>query len=357
MLRQSFTVGVAGLLACAATAHAAPEVSLHGVTQITAEQGGNDGAQGGDGLVFGADRVRLQTKVTHTEDKRVYSMLQVDFNQTGADLVDNKIKDAKVGYKLFTKEPMGFDLTLEAGLRKTPIGMDFNTPGNKLDITKRGLDKALVFERSAGAFAYGALDAGPGEVGLALAITDQPLRSSGAIRSQTGATPDDLAYSGRVSYDMGDMFYGEVSGGIASVSNSAIEPYNVIGIGVRSKPVEGLPLTLKGEYLMASNVGYVEDNDESVWYIHAGYGVTPNIEGVVRHYQADHETPGGTETDLGNTYVGVNLFANPEKRHYARVQLNYIIVSGDDEGAYNGIADRSSRFRDNSFLAQFQTAF
>jgi hypothetical protein len=71
---------------------------------------------------------------------------------------------------------------------------------------------------------------------------------------------------------------------------------------------------------------------------------------------------------MSETYVGLNVFLNPEKHHEARIQLNYILPSGDTDPAdYGGSAPssfhRTGTVTDDSgehvgtFKAMFQTAF
>ena len=59
---------------------------------------------------------------------------------------------------------------------------------------------------------------------------------------------------------------------------------------------------------------------------------------------------------LQNTYVGANFFLGSNKTN-GRVQVNYVIVGGDDIDSttpYNGVA---TGFSDNALLTQYQMSF
>ncbi|MFB6261859.1 MAG: porin, partial [Thiohalorhabdaceae bacterium] len=133
MRNKLVAAAITGLVA-APGAHAAADVSWFGYNQITLEQQGENGNGNGSGFGFGADRIRIGYKAKF--DNGAFSKLQVDFNRN---LEDDRgglprlIKDATVGYDFGPAN-------VQAGMRKTPVGMDFNTSGKKLDITKRGME-------------------------------------------------------------------------------------------------------------------------------------------------------------------------------------------------------------------------
>jgi hypothetical protein len=379
MRNKLVAAAIAGLVATPAVSQAAPQVDWFGVTQITAETTSEQPNGDGGSLAFGADRIRIGYKAHW--DNGVHSKLQVDFNESNGSVnqVPNVIKDAVVGYKFNDYAD------IQVGMRKTPVGMDFNTSGKKLDITKRSMEKDLVLERSAGAFLYGEADnAGAGTLGYAVSVTD-PATRSGAINQNAscpggqpaqpgnanaaGTLGEDYAYAGRLSYDMGKMLHVEGYYGTSTTSCTAsnAEDYQVYGFGAKTQPMPGL--NVKGEWINGSNANHVDGRDRSVWYVHGGYEFMPMVEGVVRHYNSNFEASGGGEADLAETWVGANIFLNPEKHHEARIQLNVVIPSGDTDasdypaGFAAGNFHRTSlTFDDNgdaqtTFLAQFQTAF
>jgi hypothetical protein len=320
------------------------KVKFFGFTQVTAEAG--DGLKKSetdnlDGLRFGADRVRFGFKANMD---KVFAKLQVDFqksddgSKTGQ--MDEIIKDAEVGYKFMN------ELSVKVGEFKTPVGMDFNVSGKKLDITKRGMEKKLVLERSLGAMVSGRKigDMFSYDIGVF-----NPANRSSAVSD--GVLGDGLAYAARVMFDLKKTLHAEVSYGSSEEAGGAgTEDYSVWDAALSYIWQD---LTLKAEYISGEDIKGVTGADEEVWYLHAGYRFNPMFEGVVRHYQADNDL---TDKDLGNTYIGLNIFLNEKKKFPARIQLNYVVTSGDD-GFINGYSGTTKGFLDDVFLAQFQAAF
>jgi hypothetical protein len=378
MRNKLVAAAITGLVA-APGAHAAADVSWFGFNQITLEQQGevDAGATGpkGGGFEFGADRIRIGYKAKF--DNGAYSKLQVDFNEhgpaAGGSQLPDIIKDALVGYDFGAAK-------VQAGMFKTPVGMDFNTSGKKLDITKRGMEKQLVLERSAGAMVSGGAQGFGYKVGVF-----NPATRGAASNVATPNSGENYAYAANVSYDMGKMLHAELGYGVSQgdddqtvtktfVSSANIgatgeaDDYTVFDIGLKSQPMPNL--TLKAEYIDGSNYASVEDLDRTVWFLHGGYEFTPMLEGVIRHYASNVDstsvnqgTNGGNDidSDYSETFVGLNIFLNPEKHHEARIQLNYVMPSGDDDEvlAHDGaraVTDEDGEAQ-GTFLAQFQTSF
>ena len=342
MKKSLITLAIAAAVAAPMTVSAA-ESKFFGYSQITAQYGdGKAGDADNEGLVFAADRIRLGYKVKHD---KVWGKLQVDFNkpspgkstngQDGTGL-NEIIKDAVFGYKFSNAA------NVSAGVFKTPVGMDFNTSGKKLDITKRGMEKKLVLERAPGLMISGRNISG---FGYDLGIFNPTQRSSAV---NFGTPGDASAYAGRVMYDMGKTLHIEASYGVSGQdSASNAEDYSVMDVAASYK---WNALTLKGEYIAGSNVKGVKGNDETVWYLHAGYALDKVNELVIRHYNANSTTDAGYDESLGNTYLGytARLAGNN-----ARIQLNYVLASGDKD-TYTGV---TSQYTDDVFLAQFQVGF
>ena len=79
---------------------------------------------------------------------------------------------------------------------------------------------------------------------------------------------------------------------------------------------------------------------------------------ALRVLAAEHERVGYEDTDLGNTYLGFNIFpARVSDKHRDlqrhKIVVNYIFTNGDDEGATNpwgGIGG----YMDDTFGVQWQ---
>lgn len=342
---------VAGLVA-AVPAQAEMKVKWFGYAQITAQQKGNqankDGALGG--ATFGADRVRLGFKL---KDGPIFGKLQLDANKTGSKTDQNLppfIKDAVAGYKINNA------FKISAGQFKTPLGMDFNTSGKKLDITKRGMEKKLVLERAIGTMISGRKIANG--FGYDVFVGNLAGRGNASPTHNGAAAGNGNSYVGRVMYNMGRMMHVEAAYGVDQGDGSVNgtpgqKSYNVYDVAMR---VHMGSNEIKAEYINGSNVKGVANQDENVWYIHYGYTLNKRAELVARYYRASQS--GTRSANLSNTYLGTNLFLGSNKTN-GRLQFDYVIASGDDAGSstsaqYNGVA---KGYMDNTFLAQYQISF
>lgn len=308
------------------------KVKWFGYIQSTAEQG--DGLMDvenaeNNGFRFGADRIRIGYKA---KMGKAFSKLQVDFNKAdsgNSGLLPQIIKDAEVGYKLHSAA------SIKMGIFKTPVGMDFNGSGAKLDITKRGMEKSLVLERSTGLMLSGR-QIGPG-LSYDIGVFNPTTRSSVV---NGGTVGDSIAYAGRIMYDRGKTIHAEVSYGESEqAGGTGTDAYKVLDIGAISHVGNA---TLKAEYISGENIEGTR-GDQTVWFVHAGYNVNSTFEPVVRYYQGDYQ-----DSTLGNTFLGLNVFFNSA----SRLQLNYVLASGD-KWDWTG----AGGYKDNTFLAQYQLLF
>jgi len=389
MKKQLLTLAVAaGLLATAGTAQAELKVKWFGFAQVTGEmldQGqskkptpANSGDT--DGIDFGADRVRIGFKI---KDGNVFGKLQVDFNKNGKGspegTLDEIIKDVEVGYKWSNA------FKIKMGQYKTPLGMDFNVSGKKLDLTKRGMEKKLVLERTiglmlsgrkiGGGFGYDIFFGNPAGRGSA-SVTKGVYKDSGdnsTLASSDNATGSENTIVGRVMYDMGKMMHMELAIGIEDASgtnfnvndtvlgniNVKQDDYEVIDFGFR---FASGPMTVKFEWIDGENVKGISGEDETVYFLHYGHKIGKKIELVARYYNADQSSSFQADRDLQNTYFGANFFLGSNKTN-GRVQVNYVLVGGDDIDAkdgtgtsmtYNGAA---KGYVDNAILTQYQMSF
>ena len=336
----------AGLIASMPAQAGDVKVKWFGFAQITAQQlDQNDTTTPAtDSLTFGADRVRFGFKI---KDGNVFGKLQADLNKTDsggtASTLPQIIKDIEAGYKFSNAA------SLKAGQFKTPVGMDFNLSGKKLDITKRGMEKKLVMERAAGVMLSGRKIANG--FGYDLFYGNPADRGSASAKGTPG---DANSYAARVMYDMGKMMHVELAYGVDenTLTGTGFDDYSVIDLGFKMKMAA---MTIKFEYIDGTSVKGIDGNDETVWFGHFAYNVNKTTELLVRHYQADADI-GTSSTSLTNTYLGANFFLGSNKTN-GRVQLNYVIAGGDDAGSATPFAGTAKGYIDDAFLAQYQVSF
>jgi len=362
MKKSIISLAIAAGLIASMSAQAASDVKVKwfGFAQLTAEAGDGadlsakrvDGSGNPDGgLVFGADRVRFGFKI---KDGNVFGKLQADLNRkhensakTGT--LPEIIKDIEAGYKFSNAA------SLKVGQFKTPLGMDFNTSGKKLDITKRGMEKGLVLERTAGIMLSGRKIANG--FGYDLFFGNVSGRGAASATKNGALSGKDNTTVARVMYDMGKMMHVELGYGIEDNSSTAAnaDDYTVMDLGLRVKMAA---MTIKAEYIDGQSVAGVKNQDETAWYGHFGYNLDKTTELLVRHYQADADAPGGGSTSLTNTYLGANFFLGSNRTN-GRVQLNYVIAGGDTftTTGTNYAGQAAKGYTDDTFLAQYQISF
>jgi len=353
-------------------------------------------ARGGDGIInpdttdapveFGAQRIRLGWKYVAG---KVRGKVFLDFNQAHDDLdkysgaaLPSMVKDAFISY---VADPA---FVAKAGLIKMPNGMGFTMPGWNLDIAERGLDKQLVLERNTGLMLSGRGIGWEGNkvngfemgherpwkgFGYDVMVANQASRS----KSTTGDTKaGGLSYAVRGMFDYTEAFHMEASYAVSqnaagfdsNTSHSGNANYNLdysnYNIGIDSNLGK---LSLKAEYFDAHNIKGIKDSDEQVLTATVGYFVTPALEAVVKHIQGNATwATGTTDTSIGNTYLGLNIFISSPYEDFSRkakrtrnqhkVVLNYIVASGDTAGSTN-VWNGLSGYKDNAFIAQYQFKF
>ena len=329
----SVTAGLAAPLA----ASAAVETKWFGFTQITAYS--KSESKPNDGFVFGADRVRIGYKL---KDGNVFGKLQIDFNQTDsgpkAAVLPEIIKDAFAGYKFSSAA------SVKLGQFKTPLGMDFNTSGKKLDITKRGMEKKLVLERAAGAMLSGRKIAG----GFGYDIFyGNPAGRASAVGTN-GTLGKDHTTVARISYDMGRLMHVELATGKSTVNGGTDYKATDFAMAYHRGPMTG-----KFEYVIGKGAKNVATAKEKVFLVHLGYQFSKKFEGVVRYYSAKDDS---NSLKLTNTYIGANVFLGSNKTN-GRLQLNYVLVGGDKKGSANVYSGTAKGYLDSAILVQYQVSF
>jgi hypothetical protein len=345
-------------------------------------------ARGGDGVIskeqdsivkFGAQRVRMGWKYSVG---RVRGKIFIDFNKAHTDKsgvgLPDMVKDAFGSYMV------NKSFVIKLGLLKQPVGMGFTIPGWNLDLVERGFDKQLAFERSMGLMISGR-DIGFGDYGRVngfemgherawkgfgydLMIANQAGRSGAVVNAHAG---DANAYSARLMFDWTELFHAEVSYGISkraggiegTVVNGVVlgedtQDYKALNIGFDSHIDRA---NVKVEYFNAKNLRGVKDWDEETIALTGTYYITDSVEFATKHIQGESKRD-GIKSNLGNTYIGVNLYLeaknskmsrNQKKKQNAhRVQLNYVVASGDKR-EWSGLGG----YRDDAFLVQYQFKF
>lgn len=359
---------------------------LYGFSQL--EMRGGDGQSSEGGIKFQAQRIRLGTKYFHGG---WFAKLFLDFNQPwdkgklgksdpGEAGLPKAIKDAFVGYR------WNDSAFIRMGMIKAPVGMGFTNPGWNLDIVERNkLEKGLQLERTFGLMLSGRLIGGAKEDPKHTSGTEMghermdgygfgydigvfnPTGRSAAVTWDPDLLGDALAYAGRVHYDNGWKLHIEASYGVSEQAGGIVidkapfetEDYDVFDIGVLSYLMDKR-LNLALEYVSGSNIKGVDGWDQDCWVGTVAYMFTSQVEGVIKHYQAS-ATKGNVDTDMTNTYFGVNFYISPLKNspraHQShRIQVNYVLTGGDDAGArvpFNGLAG----VKDSSWLMQWQYKF
>lgn len=355
MDKKLLSAAIAGVFVGSMTLNvqAAPQIKWFGFAQITTSVGKGKVGNTKDKLRFGADRIRTGFKL---KEGHIFGKLQIDFNKadSGTNILPQIIKDAVVGYKF------NHAAKVSAGIFKTPVGMDFNVSGKALGITKRGMEKALVLERSAGGMLSGRKIAGG--FGYDVGVFNPTTRSS-AVNLKTGSVAgpvagSDLAWALRGMYDLSGpvQAHAEVSYGTSQrAGGAATRDYKVWDVAARAKSG---PLSARFEYINGNGVKG-QDWHQRVWYIGGGYKfrVVRPMQAVVRFYDGHSRKNGGAVTDLQNTYLGLNVWLGHSK-HNGRLQLNYVIASGDTN-TWSGVSSGKSSggYTENIFLAQYQVAF
>lgn len=332
-LRGGATTACAVVLLGAAQSSGAGDFSYSAFAQLTAEVIESQG-----GIAFGADRVRIKGTYGH---ERWTTGLMLDLNAGDLDArppgtLPNVVQDAFVAYSFHPRHSVKF------GQFKTPVGRDFNVPGNALGITKRGLDLGVVPGRDIGIMVSGR--SLPHGFGYDVGIFNVAGRSPATLHT-SDQVGDANAWAARVLFREGP-WSAEASLGVSEdAGGPATEDYRVVDLA--GGYADG-PWTATIEWVDGQDVRGVAGRDERVVYVHGGYRLSPKVELVLRHYDGESEV-GGVSTDLTNTYLGATFDAFDFGDGQGRIQINYLFAGGD-ERTYTGVRG----FRSDALLAQFQ---
>ncbi|MDD2751239.1 porin [Acidithiobacillus sp.] len=364
---------------------------VFGYAQITGAQQFGTGPGTSNGLIFGANRIRLGFKGEAVPGVNYFIQGAYDEaglgngmpnglnNGLGGNMMGSttaQLMDAWINYA-----PVPF-VQLKVGKFKTPEGLEYSSiAGNELPFIYRNMGQSLLPGRSAGAMFHANNVMGSG-VGYAVGIFDNTSVDGYTVFSngntfgggQGNMLNGNGKYivSGMLKYSMGPLLTAEASGSLGTETNRGSDDLYSWNVGVRG----GLMgIHYAAGYTNASgmsNWGYLNTNSfyNPVTYTaydwHAELGanlyemtLSPiDIEPAIRY---DSYTVHGQGT-LGNATVGLNYFVNPNNPHAAEVQLNYIMAtrggsinqiyssSVNGQAPINGVAY-------NTLMLQFQAGF
>ncbi|UTV81221.1 OprO/OprP family phosphate-selective porin [Acidithiobacillus sp. YTS05] len=384
---------------------------LYGYAQITgSNQFGTstNGSQSGpNGLVIGANRIRLGVKGEATDGVTYNIMAGWDNAAISGNNANNQsipgystnalnnglgnggnasILDAWINFA-----PVPF-VQLEVGKFKQPVGNEYiDTQGNALPFILRSMGQSLLPGRSAGAMLHAKDVMGTG-IGYAFAIADDSSLDYGSAYNwglgtvsnpfgggQGGFLNGSGRYiaSARLTYDfMGPLLNAEVSGSRMTLPENSI--YNADSMTTWNVGVHG---GLMGIHYVAgyTNLNTGESRNGLPGFLAQDWNVglalnlyqmtlTPSwldIEPAVRFDSFSYNDRQGYDAKLDNTTVGLNYYVNPNNPHAAEIQVNYIIPTarngnfgvGTPGGVFGGNGAPINGMAYNTLMLQFQAGF
>lgn len=388
---------------------------LYGYAQITgAQQWGtstNGSPSGQNGLIIGANRIRLGVKGEAVPG--VTYNIEAGWDNAGMSgnggALNNGLGNggnASIINAWLNYAPVPF-AQLEVGKFKLPVGNEYvSKAGNELPFVFRSMAQSLLPGRSAGAMIHANDVLGTG-VGYAVGFADDTSLDSANAYESANFNPSGSGQGGflngngnytafvRLHYDfMGPLLKAEVSGsrmslgslesyGYPGLSQTAIYTWNVgihgglMGIHYVASYTNMTSGRSFGTYKMEyGNPSPITNNHGMLatdWNIGLGVNLhqmtlTPSwldIEPAVRFDSFSINNHSGYDAKIDNTTVGLNYFVNPNNQHAAEIQLNYIIptarqgnfgtetpggVFGANGAPINGMAY-------NTLMLQFQAGF
>ena len=343
------------------------EIQIKGTAQFNAKSGaGAIPPYSGEysGLQFGLGKILSEM---NWNEEQSYGKIQIDHNATS---FDKSIYSVVIGQKLETP----FISHLQVGKMKSPIGMDYNLPFDRMDIIAAGADHQMGQGQVTGLLLKGDLGFGLAyDVSLFNAYTTTlPYAAS----STSTSTPDsvskgkDYGWALKIGHQLGDLGL-QVAYGIIQISDKDGQFHETRSQHLNPKFLNFAArykwdtLHLKAEYLATTN--YLGTNAlASTTYAHLGHDLMSGLQLVVRHYiyHWEQQEGGGVLKirDLANTYLGFTYYL----RAASRFQLNLILASGDTrstETLNNGGTGKwedskiNEVYTDDAVLAQWQLSF
>ena len=374
---------------------------VFGYAQITGSQQFGTGPGVSNGLVFGANRIRLGFKGEAVPGVTYFIQGAWDNAGITGDGLNNglgsniatkggqaQLIDAYINYA-----PVPF-AQLQVGKFKTPEGLEYNSvAGNELPFIFRNMGQSLLPGRSAGVMLHADNMMGTG-LGYAVGIFDNTSLDTRTAFSngntfgggQGGLLNGNGKYiaSGMLKYSVGPLLTAEVSGSMGTNTNTAfggypagnsqIDSWNVgmhggmMGINyaagyTKTNGASIYQLSSMNPAVNTTSIGTVNASD---WHVDLGANLyqmmlTPewlDIEPVARY---DQYHVSGANT-LSNTTLGVNYYVNPNNPHAAEIQLNYILATrgGSINQTYANSTNGGAPINGvayNTMMVQFQAGF
>ncbi len=324
---------------------------FYGYAQITAESGhgvngdsaANNGA-GTSGLRFGAGAVRLGAKY---DEGNTFGRLELQFDQMkDSNTTDfDRVFFAYVGHKF----NYGFLNKITVGKFKNPIGMELNQAPNDLHIAKYDVLKKLQ-----GGLVLGTMFSG--DLGFGLSYDLAMFNSQDDNDNVTGEA---FGYAAKLAYDLND-FHFQVGYTMDNDKND-----DTTGTAAPNKKNTTLDVAftyrMNAFFVAGEYVAYKHENEgttttedkENAFHIHLAYKVSKKIEAVTRYVSYTQEPNASKKLTLDNIWLGANFYiANNE-----RIQLNYVLASGDKRWETPAMSAQEGLYDANAFLAQYQINF
>ncbi|MGC9216396.1 hypothetical protein [Acidithiobacillus sp.] len=389
---------VPGVAFAADTSNADTGPVVFGYAQITGAQQFGTGPGSSNGLVFGANRIRLGFKGEAVPGVTYY--IQGAYDEAGlgnanalfpytTGLLNNglggniaggaqaQLMDAWINFA-----PVPF-AQLQVGKFKTPEGLEYTgTAGNELTFIYRNMNQSLLPGRSAGAMFHADDVMGTG-LGYAVGIFDNTSVDPATVYSnintfgggQSGLLNGNGKYivSGMLKYSMGPLLTAELSGSMGTAPARGTDNLTSWNVGVQGgmmgihygagfTKASGVPAW---PYLNINPLYTPVTYAATDWHAELAANLyemtlTPDWLDVEAAARYDQYAVHGQGT-LGNATVGLNYYVNPNNPHAAEVQLNYILATrgGSINQVYpgsNGVAPING-VAYNTLMLQFQAGF
>jgi len=313
-----------------------PNIKPFGYIQYTGRSGPATTAH-----QFSFDRVRLGVKGGIDERIGYRVMLELlKLNQPAkSNTTVEGLLDAVLSY---TAMP---ELKISAGQFKTPFSMAYNTSAAKLDVIGFGMATNVALDRGLGVMLSGRNVAHFG-LGYDVGIFNAGTRADGTAYTAGTLGRDDM-FAGRLLFDSsGRSIHLEAGAAHATVTGGSAYTAAYGGLRLHYRPVQ-----VKAEYLR----GRQGTRTTTVYYGQLLATVLEHYE-LVGKWEQTRLKDMGTGLIASNLTLGLNAALYPEKPQRARLQLNYVIASGDAKSLGTLVGFRKG-IKDNQVALMLQAGF